>query len=89
MSEQFVIHIAREAFLTILMVAGPVLAVALLVGILVSVFQAATSIQEFTLTFVPKIVAVFLVLVVTTPWIINLLVTFTEKVFSYIPNIGR
>lgn len=89
MTEQFVIHIAREAFFTMLLISGPVLAVALIVGLSISIFQAATSIQEFTLTFVPKIVAVFIVIVVTFPWIVGLITSFTINLYSRIPFIGQ
>ena len=59
MTEQFVTYLFREAFYTTLLVSAPMLILSLLVGLVISVFQAATSIQEFTLTFVPKIIAIF------------------------------
>jgi flagellar biosynthesis protein FliQ len=89
MTEQFVIHIAREAFFTMLLISGPVLAIALLIGLSISVFQAATSIQEFTLTFVPKIIGVFIVIVITFPWAVNLITSFTINLFNQIPFMGQ
>lgn len=89
MTEQFVIHIAREAFFTMLLISGPILAIALLIGLVISIFQAATSIQEFTLTFVPKIVGVFVVIVLSFPWIVNLITSFTINLYNQIPFIGR
>jgi len=67
MSEQYIVYLFRETFYTTLLVSAPVLVVSLVVGLLISIFQAATSIQEFTLTFVPKLIAVAIVLVLTLP----------------------
>jgi len=68
-----------------LFLAGPMLLAALLVGLLISLFQAATQINEMTLTFIPKILAVFTVLVVAGPWLIGLITDFTHRLFSNIP----
>ncbi|MNJ66176.1 Flagellar biosynthetic protein FliQ [compost metagenome] len=65
--------------------AGPLLLTALLVGLLISLFQAATQINEMTLSFIPKILAVFTVLVLAGPWMIKLIVDFTRELFSNIP----
>ena len=89
MSEQFVVYIFREAFYTTLLVSAPVLVLSLVVGLLISVFQAATSIQEFTLTFVPKLVVVAIVTVMTLPWTIDVMVTFTVNIFHQIPMLGH
>lgn len=89
MSEEFVIGIARDAIGTMLLTAAPVLIVSLLVGLAVSVFQATTQIQEPTLTFVPKIVAVFLTILVFGTWMLNLLVPFTMEMFNNISVIIR
>jgi flagellar biosynthetic protein FliQ len=66
--------------------AGPLLLTALLVGLLVSLFQAATQINEMTLSFIPKILAVFTVLVLAGPWMIKLIVDFTRELFSNLPR---
>jgi flagellar biosynthesis protein FliQ len=89
MSEEFIIHIFREAFYTMLLVSAPVLLVSLVIGLVISVFQAATSIQEFTLTFVPKLIAVAIVVVLTLPWIIDIMVTFTINLYTQIPSLAR
>lgn len=78
-------EISAEVLKTILLASGPVLLVSLLVGLLISIFQAVTQIQEFTLTFVPKIIAVFICLFVFFPWISTILITFTVNIIQKIP----
>lgn len=78
-------EISAEVFKTILFVSGPVLLVSMLVGLAISLFQAVTQIQEFTLTFVPKIIAVFVSLFILFPWIARVLMTFTTKIIENIP----
>ncbi|MGO9380334.1 MAG: flagellar biosynthesis protein FliQ [Dissulfurispiraceae bacterium] len=78
-------QIARQTFETVLLVGGPVLVVSLVVGVLISIFQAITQLQEVTLTFVPKIVAVFLTLLLTLPWTVKILVGFTRSLYENIP----
>jgi len=85
MSVDWVIGIGGEAIEVTLLLAAPMLLVGLLVGLIVSIFQAVTQIQEMTLTFVPKIVAVMVALIVALPWMINLVVTYTQKLFQSIP----
>ena len=89
MSEEFVISLARSAISTMLMMAAPVLLVSLLVGLSVSIFQATTQIQEPTLTFVPKIVAVFLTILILGSWMLGLLTAFTAGIFNEMPSIIR
>jgi flagellar biosynthetic protein FliQ len=74
-----------ETVWTTLLVAAPVLIVGLLVGVLISLFQAVTQVQEMTLVFVPKIVACLIALVAALPWMINILVSFTHNIFTNIP----
>jgi len=69
-----------------LLVSAPILLVGLVVGIVISVFQAVTQVHEMTLTFVPKIIAVMLALLVAAPWMLDMLVSFTHNLFSNIPN---
>ena len=76
------IDICRKAVQTILMAAAPMLIIGMVIGLLVSIFQAATQINEQTLTFVPKIVAVFVTLVIFGPWLIKLLILFTTGLFE-------
>jgi flagellar biosynthesis protein FliQ len=89
MTEQFVTYLFREAFYTTLMVSAPMLILSLVVGLVISVFQAATSIQEFTLTFVPKIIAVAVVTVLTLPWMMETMVSFTVNLFNQIPGLAH
>ena len=69
-----------------LLVSAPILLVGLVVGIVISVFQAVTQVHEMTLTFVPKIIAVMLALLVAAPWMLDMLVSFTHNLFTNIPN---
>ena len=85
--EEFVLQIAREALFLVLVASAPPLLASMVVGLLVSVIQATTQIQEQTLTFVPKLVAVFLSLVIAGPWIGAQLVQFTETVYSAIATL--
>lgn len=81
MSQGEVLSIAQQALRTILMVSAPMLGFGLLVGLLVSIFQATTQIQEATLAFVPKIVAVLISILVFGPWILNVLTGFAQNLF--------
>jgi flagellar biosynthetic protein FliQ len=81
-TQQFVIELGREALITVLLVAGPALIAGMTVGLVVSVFQAVTQIQEFTLTFVPKIIGVITVFVIAMPWMLNVLLNFVTNLFS-------
>jgi len=82
MTPEMAINICRKAIQTILLAAAPMLIVGMVIGLLVSIFQAATQINEQTLTFVPKIVAVFVTLVIFGPWLIKLLIFFTTGLFE-------
>lgn len=77
--------ISRQTFETILLVGGPILLVSLVVGVLISLFQAVTQLQEMTMTFVPKIVAVFVTLLLMLPFMVKVLVGFTRGLFESIP----
>lgn len=82
LSEGVVLDVAREAFTTIIVTAAPALLVSLIIGLIVSIFQTVTSIQEQTLTFVPKILAVFLTLMLLGGWMLNKMVEFMTKLFD-------
>ena len=71
----------------VLLIAMPMLGVALVVGIAISLFQAVTQIQEMTLTFVPKIIAVFVAIIIAAPWMTETMVTFTQNLFAMIPTL--
>ena len=87
MTPQMVVQIGREALSVTLMVAAPMLAFGLIIGLIISVFQAVTQINEMTLTFVPKILAVAFALVVFLPWMINMLTDFTRHMYDLIPSL--
>lgn len=82
MNEAKAIHILREALGLVLLLSAPALLVALVVGAVISVIQAATQVQEQTLTFVPKIIAVFITLVVIAPWLLKMMVSFTGNLYA-------
>ncbi len=89
MTPETITTIMSEAIKVTLLVGAPMLLVGLFVGLAISVFSAVTQIQEMTLTFVPKIVVVFLALLFSLPWIIEKLTTFTINLFSSIPLLVR
>jgi len=89
MSPELVMGVARQALQVTLLVSLPILGIGLVVGVVVSLVQAATQIQEMTLTFVPKIIAIFVGLVLLLPWIMNQLTSFTLEIFNNIPNYVR
>lgn len=82
MSQELLMQIAQGAIYTILLVSAPALGVGLLVGLLVSVFQATTQIQEQTLAFIPKIVAILATLLFAGPWMLRMLLEFTMGIFG-------
>ncbi len=89
MTGELVRDISVEVFKTVLLVSGPMLLVSLLVGVVISFFQAITQIQEFTITFVPKIIAVFLCIFLALPWIETTIVDFTRRLILNIPSYIR
>ena len=89
MTEEMVIHIAREAIMVILLVASPALVVGLVVGLAISVLQATTQIQEQTLTFVPKIIAIFLAILVGASWMLNIVTDFTKNILGNLNSFIR
>ncbi len=88
MTPQMVIAIGREALVTTLLISGPMLIFGLVVGLAISIFQAVTQIHEMTLTFVPKILAVALALLIFLPWMINMAIDFTHHMFELVPTLG-
>jgi len=86
MTPESVIAMGRTAMETTLMVAAPLLLVALIVGLIVSIFQAATQINEQTLSFIPKLVAVFVTLVLAGPWMITIMTDYMRTIFTGIPQ---
>lgn len=89
MTDVFAIGVARQALWTVLLLAGPPLLVGLVVGLFVSVIQATTQIQEQTLTFVPKLVVVSVLLIVLASWLLHTMVDFTANLYGLIPQLTR
>ncbi|MBI5730118.1 MAG: flagellar type III secretion system protein FliQ [Ignavibacteriales bacterium] len=82
MTEELVIGILKDVFYTAFIILLPILGASLIVGIFISIFQAATSIQETTLTFVPKLITTALVVIILLPWIVDKMVAITIKMFT-------
>ena len=82
MNAEIAIDVCRKAIQTVLLCSAPMLIIGLIIGLIISIFQAATQINEQTLTFVPKIIAVFVAMLIFGPWMIKLLVTFTTGLFE-------
>ncbi len=89
MNEALILGLAREAIWTAIQVAAPILLISLLVGLLISIFQAATSISDATLNFAPKVLAAILVFFLTMPWMVNKLVTLVQYLIKNIPYFIR
>jgi flagellar biosynthetic protein FliQ len=86
MTPQTVLTIAQQALWVTALVAAPLLLTALVVGLVVSIFQAATQINEMTLSFIPKLLAMFTALVLAGPWMLSLLVDYVQRLFGSIPQ---
>lgn len=84
-----VLDIIREGLLVTIIVGGPLMLIALVVGLAISLFQALTQIQEMTLTFVPKIIATVLALIFFGPWMLRLLMSFTIQLYAKLPELAR
>ena len=87
MAPESVMTMGRQAMEITLMVAAPMLLVALIIGLVVSIFQAATQINEATLSFIPKLVGIFVALVVAGPWMLSVMLDYMRQVFTGIPNL--
>lgn len=87
MSENMIMSVISDAIQTGLLVAAPILVVSLVVGLIISIFQATTQIQEQTLTFVPKLIAAAVIGLIAGPWMLHTVVNFTDRIFSLISNI--
>ncbi len=87
MTEELVVEILTEVFYTVFTILTPILGVSLVIGIIISVFQAATSIQEMTLTFVPKILFTAVAIIFLIPWMIEKMIGITLKLFSILSTV--
>ncbi|MDH4224855.1 MAG: flagellar biosynthesis protein FliQ [Deltaproteobacteria bacterium] len=86
MTQEFVIGIGRDAMWTAFLLSAPPLAAALIIGLVVSIFQAVTQIQEMTLAIIPKMIGVLLALLVTFPWLLETISSYTISLFRLIPQ---
>lgn len=89
MDMQSIVALGRSAIYTVLLVASPMLIFSLIVGTTIAILQGVTQIQEMTLTFIPKIIAVAVALIIFLPWMITTLVGFTSNLFAIIPSIAH
>jgi flagellar biosynthetic protein FliQ len=89
MSGDMALQVGRDALYMVMLVSAPMLGFGLLVGVLVSIFQATTQIQEQTLSFIPKIIAVFAAILIFGPWMLSLLVDYTRSIFVSLPQMIR
>lgn len=89
MTPEVVVNLGQQALQMTILVAAPLLLAALVTGLLVSIFQAATSINEMTLTFIPKLIVMFIVMIISGPWMIETMTDYMTRLFSSIPQIIR
>lgn len=87
MFEDAILSIANEAVMTVLLVSAPILGATLLIGLLISILQATTQVQEMTLVFVPKIIIALLMIILLGPWMLNILTSFTYRLYASIPQL--
>ena len=87
MTPELVMNIGREAIEMTLILSGPLLLAALIIGLIISIFQAATQINEQTLSFIPKLIGMFVVLIVAGPWMLQMMVDYIRRLFESIPQI--
>ncbi len=88
MNEVTVLEVGRDALIVILKISGPIMLVGLLIGVIIALLQALTTIQEMTLTFVPKIIAIFISIVIFLPFMMTTLVEFANTLFDRVSNVG-
>ncbi len=89
MTDAAALSLAGEALMTALMVSAPILLVSLVIGVVISIFQATTQVNEVTMTFVPKILGVFAVSAVFGPWMVGTMVNYTTRLFATLPLLVR
>ena len=89
MTQEMILKLAKDTLQITLMISGPMLLVALVVGILVSIAQVVTSIQDMTLSFVPRVIAVFLTFLFVLPWILSTLLSFTTQLYGHLEHFAH
>ena len=87
MTPEYVIEVGKQAIYVLLLVSAPLLLAALVTGLLVSIFQAATQVNEATLSFIPKLIVMFLTLVFAGPWMVEIMTDYMRRLFESIPQI--
>ncbi len=87
MTPEMIIDIMRESILVLLMIVTVLILPSLVVGIFISIFQAATQINEQSLSFIPRLITVFITLMLASPWLIRVVTDFTNNIFEHIPNV--
>ncbi len=89
MTQDIILRLAKETLQITLIVSGPILVVSLVVGILVSIAQVVTSIQDMTLSFVPRVIAVFVAFLLVLPWVMNMMMGFAGQLFGHLERYAR
>ena len=89
MNQDMILKLAKDTLQITLMISGPMLLVSLVVGIVVSIAQVVTSIQDMTLSFVPRVIAVFVAFLLIFPWIMNILIAFTAQLYGHLERFAR
>ncbi len=89
MSQDMILKLAKDTLEITLMISGPMLVVSLVVGIIISIAQVVTSIQDMTLSFVPRVIAVFVAFLLTFPWMMNILLAFTSQLYGHLERFAR
>ena len=89
MSQELILKLAKDTLQITLMISGPLLVTSLVIGILVSIAQVVTSIQDMTLSFVPRVIAVFLAFLFVLPWMLNTLLSFTAQLYGHLERFAR
>ena len=89
MTEDIVLNLGRDAIWTTVMLASPLLVSALIVGLVVSILQAVTQINEATLTFIPKMLTIVVVMIILAPWMTQLITSYTTELYTSLPNLIR
>jgi len=89
MSQELILKLAKDTLQVTLLVSGPMLVISLVVGILISIAQVVTSIQDMTLSFVPRVIAVFLTFLFVFPWVLSTMLAFTAQLYGHLEGFAR
>jgi flagellar biosynthesis protein FliQ len=89
MNQEMILKLAKDTLQITMLISGPMLIVSLVVGVLISILQVVTSIQDMTLAFVPRVIAVFLTFLFVFPWVMNTMLSFTSQLYGHLENFVR